>query len=326
MACEWTDKIFAITSSGFEALALEIFRYQYENNTIYRAFSDVLEKTPGSVHSIVEIPFLPISLFKTQKIVTGDFEPALVFESSGTTGMVNSLHYVKNEAIYQISFERCFQQFYGRTGDLCILALLPTYLERMNSSLVYMTEKLISKSGHRLSGFYLEEKKKLAQTITSLETQGQKTLLIGVSFALLDLAEEFQYPLKHVIIMETGGMKGRREEITRLELHERLKKAFGLERVHSEYGMTELLSQAYSKGEGIFRTPPWMRVLVRDDEDPLLIIQKGAGIINVIDLANVHSCSFIATDDAGKIHEDGSFEVLGRVDNSDIRGCSLLVV
>jgi hypothetical protein len=240
--------------------------------------------------------------------------------------MVNSRHYINDLLLYEESFLKGFEMFYGPVTDYCILGLLPSYLERENSSLVYMVDKLVEKSGHPQSDFYLDEYEKLSSTIVELERKKQKALLIGVTFALLDFAEQFPIPLQYTTIMETGGMKGRRKEMIREELHTVLKNAFAIDSIHSEYGMTELLSQAYSRGDGIFKTPPWMKILARDEEDPLLVKQTGSGIINVIDLANIHSCSFIATDDAGKIYEDVSFEVLGRVDGSDLRGCSLLVV
>ncbi len=319
-------KIFSTGESGFEALALEIFQYQLKNNAVYGAFVKALGTDTSRVDSLARIPFLPVRFFKNMKIKSGDFEPAAVFESSGTTGMVNSRHLVKDLSIYQESFTRGFELIYGPASEFCIIGLLPSYLERGNSSLVYMVDKLIRQSGHPQSGFYLNEFDKLAIVLQELESRQQKTLLIGVSFALLDFVEKYQIPLKHTIIMETGGMKGRRKELIRPELHRILKAAFSVPVIHSEYGMTELLSQAYSKGEGIYHCPPWMKVLLRDDEDPLRVITSGSGVVNVIDLANIHSCSFIASDDAGKVYSDGSFEILGRVDGSDMRGCSLLVV
>ena len=319
-------KIFEKGSLDFEALALDIFRYQRKNNAVYGAYVEALGVDPSRVERLEAIPFLPIRFFKTHAVKTGDFEPEVVFESSGTTGMVNSRHLVKDLSLYKESFTRAFDLFYGPVSDYCILGLLPSYLERGNSSLVLMVDELIRRSGHAQSGFYLDEYAKLAGLLKELEARQQKTLLIGVSFALLDFAEQYRFPLKHTIIMETGGMKGRRKELIRAELHAILQQAFSVNNIHSEYGMTELLSQAYSKGAGIYHCPPWMKVLLRDDEDPLHVLRSGAGIVNVIDLANIHSCSFIATDDAGKVYEDGSFEVLGRVDGSDMRGCSLLVV
>lgn len=319
-------KIFTIGESGFEALALEIFQYQFKNNAVYGAFVKALGTDPARVDSVTRIPFLPIRFFKTMEVKSGVFEPEAVFESSGTTGMQNSRHPVKDLSLYKESFMRGFELFYGPAHDYCIIGLLPSYLERGHSSLVYMVDELIRQSGHPQSGFYLQEFDKLAAVLQELESRQQKTLLIGVSFALLDFAEQYKLPLKHTIIMETGGMKGRRKELIRPEMHALLEAAFSMPAIHSEYGMTELLSQAYSKGEGIFRCPPWMKVLVRDDEDPFRVMRSGTGVVNVIDLANLHSCCFIATDDAGKLYPDGSFEISGRVDGSDMRGCSLLVI
>ncbi len=272
------------------------------------------------------IPALPISFFKTQTVVATDFTPQAVFESSGTTQTQTSRHLVKDLSLYESSFLHAFRQFYGEVKDWCILGLLPSYLERQHSSLVYMVNELIGQSKHPDSGFYLDEHEKLAQTLTGLELQGQKTLLIGVTFGLLDFAAACPQKLNHTIVMETGGMKGRRKELTRAEVHELLQTGLGIDQVHSEYGMTELLSQAYSAGDGRFICPPWMKVMVRDAEDPLTIQPHGRGILQVIDLANLYSCSFIATEDVGMVHEDGSFEVWGRLDNSDVRGCSQLVV
>ena len=313
---EWKHKIFSVQDGDFEQAALEIFRFQAVNNPVYRAFTDALQVKPDSVQSLKGIPFLPVRFF----------EPALVFESSGTTGASSSRHYIKDPGIYETSFISCFEKFYGPVNEWCILALLPSYLQRGNSSLVYMANKLIGQSRHPQSGFYLDEFEKLSKTLATLEKANQKTLLLGVTFALLDFAVSFPMQLRNTILMETGGMKGRREEMIRDEVHGVLQQAFGVSAIHSEYGMTELLSQAYSKGDGIFRCPPWMKILMRDEEDPFYIKDQGAGTINVIDLANIYTCSFIATDDAGKLYPDGSFEVLGRVDGSDIRGCSLMVV
>ena len=319
-------KIFSTRDIGFEARALEIFQFQLKNNAVYGAFVKALGTDTSRVDSITRIPFLPVRFFKSLEVKTGEFEPEAVFESSGTTGMISSRHLVKDLSLYRESFTRGFELFYGPASEYCIIGLLPSYLERENSSLVLMVDDLIRQSGHPQSGFYLNEFDKLAAVLRELESREQKTLLIGVSFALLDFAEQYPIPLKHTIIMETGGMKGRRKELIRPELHAVLKAAFSVPVIHSEYGMTELLSQAYSKGEGIYQSPPWMKILLRDDEDPLRVITSGSGVVNVIDLANIHSCSFIATDDAGKVYPDGSFEILGRVDGSDMRGCSLLVV
>lgn len=322
---QWNHKIFGVGSGNFEQLALDIFRFQAEQNPVYKAYTEALHIRPGEVRSLLQIPFLPARFFKTHSIRTTEFKPEAVFESSGTTGTANSKHFIRDLALYRESFTRCFELFYGDVREWCILGLLPSYLERQHSSLVYMTEQLIQKSGHPHSGFYLDEPEKLTDILTELEKREQKTLLLGVTYALLDLAEKFPQPLQHIIIMETGGMKGRRREMIRDEVHQLIKSAFGVPAVHSEYGMTELLSQAYSKADGVFNCPPWMKVLVRDDEDPFTLKAEGSGIINVIDLANVYSCSFLATDDAGNIRTDGGFEVLGRVDGSDIRGCNLML-
>ena len=333
MNSQWIDKIFDVQNDSFDSLALDIFRFQYENNPVYKDYVNALNVNIAKVDRIDQIPFLPIQFFKTHAIKTSDFEPAIVFESSGTTGSTNSKHFIKDISLYEKSFISGFELFYGPINEWCILGLLPSYLERKNSSLVYMVDKLIERSEHPQSDFYLNEYEKLFAVINELEKRKQKTLLIGVTFALLDLAEKFSLPLRSTTIMETGGMKGRREEMVRDEVHKILKTSFHVSTIHSEYGMTELLSQAYSKGNGIFHCPPWMKVLIRDEEDPFLIrmpyfesMTYVSGVVNIIDLANIYSCSFIATDDLGKIYEDGSFEVLGRMDNSDIRGCSLLYV
>lgn len=283
--------------------------------------------------SIGEIPFLPIRFFKSHDVKTTSFEPDIIFESSGTTGGPNSRHLVKNLSLYTKSFIQSFRLFYGQPDQYCILGLLPSYLEKGNSSLVKMVDTLIKESGNRLSGFYLDDLAKLHSTLLHNELTGQQTLLIGVTYALLDFAERFPMKLRKTIIMETGGMKGRREELTRHQVHRKLQQQLGVPTIHSEYGMTELLSQAYSKGDGFFHCPPWMKIVVREEDDPLSVIptehikENGvAGIINVIDLANRYSCSFIATDDLGRIYSNGSFEVLGRVDNSEIRGCSLMIL
>jgi phenylacetate-coenzyme A ligase PaaK-like adenylate-forming protein len=323
---EWIDKIFTIPPTLFEEKALLIYQYQYRHNSLYAQYANAVGQNPDRVRKLTDIPFLPIGFFKSHRVTTGHFTATSIFESSGTTGSVNSKHYVKDLGVYQQSFNAGFQQFYGKSEDYCIIALLPSYLERQHSSLVVMADDLIKKSGHPSSGFYLYEYDRLYQLLAALEQKKQKTILLGVTFALLDFAEKYSLPLNHTIVMETGGMKGRREEWTRQQVHEFLKNRFQVKQIHSEYGMTELLSQAYSKGEGIFECPAWMKILVREDDDPLLVKNNGSGVINVIDLANIHSCSFIATDDAGKLYPDGNFEVLGRIDNSDIRGCSLMMV
>jgi hypothetical protein len=320
------NNIFATRPGDFTDLCRHIYAYQYWNNPVYRQWCSLLGEAPRGNETPATIPALPIGLFKTHRIYTGEGHPDRYFESSGTTQTANSRHWVKDPDLYRKSFFTAFEQFYGPVGDWCILGLLPAYLERQHSSLVMMVDELIKACGHPDAGFYLYDHAKLATVLASLEQQKQQTLLIGVTFALLDFASAYPMPLSHTTIMETGGMKGRRQELTRAAVHEELMRAWGVHSIHSEYGMTELLSQAYSAGNGRFYCPPWMRVLVRDEEDPRLIHTTGKGILQVIDLANVHSCSFLATEDVGIVYEDGSFEVWGRLDHSDIRGCSLLVV
>lgn len=328
---QWNHKILSIDEQGFETLSLEIFRHQYKVNPVYKSYVDALPADPAGIRQIEQIPFLPISFFKSHTIVSGNFKPEVVFESSGTTTTVNSRHYVNDASLYKESFTKGFEFFYDAAKEFCIIGLLPSYLERSGSSLVYMINELVKQSNHPESGFYLDEYEKLVTVLQQLENRQQSVLLIGVTFALLDFAEKFPAQLRYTTIMETGGMKGRRKEMIRAEVHDILKQAFRIPVVHSEYGMTELLSQAYSKGNGLFNTPPWMKILVRDEEDPLSVRSNAGnvpvtGAINIIDLANVHSCSFIATDDAGRLYPNGSFEILGRLDNSDLRGCSLLTL
>jgi len=321
------SQLFNIQSPGeFEKIALAIFKYQFENNRVYRSFCDLLYVHSSDVTSIDQIPFLPIQFFKTHKIGPQNQSIDTIFTSSGTSGAVTSKHYVADITIYEKSFRKGIHNFYQNIDDYAILALLPSYLERTGSSLIYMVNDLIKRSKHPKSGFYMNDYQTLASTLTELNSNGDKTLLIGVSFALLNLLETSSFNLSNTIIMETGGMKGRRKELIRSELHALLSQGFGVDKIHSEYGMTELLSQAYSKGDGIFKSPPWMQVFIRDTEDPLTLLphQKTGGI-NVIDLANINSCAFIATQDLGKTYEDRSFEVLGRFDNSDLRGCNLMV-
>lgn len=305
--------------------AIELFRFQFANNPLYRRYTETLGIDPAGVRRLEEIPFLPVSFFKTEAIKTTDFISETTFTSSGTTGMVTSRHEIKDLGLYRDSFRAAFERFYGLITDWCVIGLLPSYLERSSSSLVVMVDDLIKGSGHPRSGFYLYEHETLYRTLQELEEQGQKTLLIGVTFGLLDFAEKYSLSLKNTVIMETGGMKGRRRELTRGELHAFLTERLGVASIHAEYGMTELLSQAYSQGQGLFTCPPWMRMLVRTEDDPLEVRTEGEGILNVIDLANRWSCAFLATEDVGRIYPDGRFEVAGRVDNSDIRGCSLLV-
>jgi phenylacetate-coenzyme A ligase PaaK-like adenylate-forming protein len=322
------ERIFSVKAGQeFETLALEIFRYQAESNAIYKEFIKGLGRDPGTVNKITDIPFLPIEFFRNHRVLTGSDSPECVFESSGTTGIATSRHFVTDTGIYDESFLRCFKMFYGEPEEYFIAALLPSYLERANSSLVYMAGKLIKTSAHNGSSFFLNDHKELIKKLALVQKEGRKSMLIGVSFALLDLAETYSPDLSRVIVAETGGMKGRRKELTRVELHSILKNKFNINSVHSEYGMTELLSQAWSKGEGIYSCPPWMRILLREINDPLSVFTDTGitGGINIIDLANINSCSFIATGDLGKIVPDGGFEVHGRFDNSDIRGCNLLV-
>jgi len=325
---EDTNSIFKIkTEQEFQRVALQIFKYQFENNTVYRSFCDLLYKHPSNVKSILDIPFLPIEFFKTKKILCKNREYKITFTSSGTTGSIVSKHYISDLNLYIKSFTKCFKYFYGDIKDYIVLALLPSYLEREHSSLVFMVSHLIKQSKFDDSGFYLDNTLELKEKLIKLDSSGKKVLLIGVSFALLDLIEAHNFNLKNTIIMETGGMKGRRKELIRTELHNKLKAGFGVDNIHSEYGMTELLSQAYSKGDGIFNCPKWMKVLTRETENPLFIQNyEKTGGLNIIDLANVYSCSFIATQDLAKVYKNNSFEVIGRFDNSDIRGCNLMVI
>ena len=322
------NNIFNIqTPEDFKQVALAVFKHQFKNNKVYRSFCDLLYVHPSDVRSVEEIPFLPIQFFKSKKILSSLEEVKETFTSSGTTGTLKSKHFVTDINLYRESYQKGFAHFYGNIEDYVILALLPNYLERKGSSLVYMVEDFIQKTKNPESGFYLNNIEELVKKLTALDKKGQKTLLIGVSFALLDVVEMQQFNLKNTLIMETGGMKGRRKELVREELHQLLQDGFGVTKIHSEYGMTELLSQGYSNGNGVFETPPWMKVLARDTEDALTIHKAGkTGGINVIDLANYNSCSFIATQDLGKVHKKGTFEIIGRFDNSDIRGCNLMVL
>ena len=316
------EKIFNIqTPQDFKSVALEVFGFQYENVKIYRQFCDMLKVNPKLVTTISEIPFLPIQFFKSHSIIADGYDEEVIFTSSGTTGSITSKHYVVSTKLYEESFNRAFQNQYGSPRDYTILALLPSYLEREGSSLIYMVDSLIKQSENEHSGFYLHDMDALIEKLTFLEAEGKKTLLLGVSYALLDLIETQSFQLKNTTVMETGGMKGRRKEMIKEELHAVLQQGFD-----SEYGMTELLSQAYSTGKGIFTYPPWMKILTRDTEDPFTYVDGKTGGINVIDLANVNSCSFIATQDLGKTYSNGRFEVLGRFDDSDLRGCNLMVL
>ena len=321
------DEIFAIQNRNqFNNLAIKIFNYQAENNPVYKEYLFHLGTNISTVDHIEKIPFLPIEFFKTHKVITGEKEVSKTFYSSGTTGMERSNHYITDISVYEKSFLLNFEKQYGSLENTCILALLPTYLENESSSLVYMVDHLIRKSSHPESGFYLDNIEELSFKLKKLNGENIKVLLIGVSYALIDLAERFPLNISNITIMETGGMKGKRKELTKKELHSFLASKFGVKTIHSEYGMTELLSQAYSKENGNFFTPPWMKILIRDTYDPFTFLEnKKSGGINVIDLANINSCSFIETKDLGKINVDGSFEILGRFDYSDIRGCNLLV-
>lgn len=325
---EIVNKVFDIkTEADFNDIAVQVFQYQYANNTIYRDYLNVLKIVPENISHYSQIPCLPIEFFKTKNVVCGDVsESAICFTSSGTTGQVTSKHYLKNNTLYEKSFIKGFELFYGKPTDYCILALLPSYLERKGSSLVYMFDELIRRSQHPLSGFYLNNLSELVDTIHTLKTTNQKTLLLGVTYALLDLADTGVELTEDFIVMETGGMKGKRPEMLKEELYVVLKNRFNISEIHSEYGMTELLSQAYSKSGGLFNCPPWMKIMVRDTNDPFLYLKPGkSGGVNVIDLANIDSCAFIETKDLGRIAESGSFEIIGRFDNSDIRGCNLMI-
>jgi phenylacetate-coenzyme A ligase PaaK-like adenylate-forming protein len=323
-----TNDIFTITNQKqFEKIALKVFRFQYENNPVYQEFCNFLKTDVQKVKSVYQIPFLPIQFFKSHSVISNSSPVEVTFTSSGTTGMITSKHLVTDVSIYEESYRQGFSQFYGNIEDYVVLALLPSYLEREGSSLIYMVEDLIRLSNHPESGFYLHNHDELIKKLIDLDQSGQNVILIGVTYALLDLIEKQTFQLQNTIIMETGGMKGKRKEMIREELHQQLCNGFGVSAIHSEYGMTELLSQAYSLGQGVFECPSWMQILVRDTEDALTYVKEGkTGGINVIDLANINSCSFIATQDLGKKNPNTTFEVLGRFDNSDIRGCNLMVV
>ena len=323
-----TPDIFTISSQKqFEKIALKVFRFQYENNLVYREFCDFLKTDSHKVKSLEQIPFLPIQFFKSHTVVSNTNPIQETFTSSGTTGINTSKHLVTDRTLYEESYRKGFSQFYGNIQDYVVLALLPSYLEREGSSLIYMVEDLIKMTNNPESGFYLHNHKELIEKLIKLDNAGQNVILIGVTYALLDLIEGQKFQLQNTIIMETGGMKGRRKEMIREELHEQLCEGFGVTAIHSEYGMTELLSQAYSLGNGVFECPSWIQILIRDTEDALTYVDAGkTGGINVIDLANINSCSFIATQDLGKKNPNNSFEVLGRFDNSDIRGCNLMVL
>ncbi len=327
-----TNIIFDTQESNFAELAIEVFKFQYEHNKVYHDFCNFVGTNPVGISRIEQIPFLPVSFFKNHSVIVSEQIPETTFSSSSTTNTGQSLHPVASLQLYEASFMKAFELFYGPIHNYCILALLPSYIERQGSSLVYMVNKLIEKSGSEQSGFYIDDPitigfEKLSHTIDLCETNRQPTILLGVTFALMDFAEQFPKKLNHTIIMETGGMKGRKREMQKAELHQYLTTQFGVDRIHSEYGMTEMLSQAYSKGNGIFAAPPWLKIMIRSTDDPMQIIgDEQWGGINIIDLANIYSCSFLATDDIGKTHHNNTFETAGRLDYSDVRGCSLLYI
>jgi len=320
--------IFTISNQKqFEKIALKVFRFQYENNLVYQEFCNFLKVDVQKIKTVEQIPFLPIQFFKSHEVVSNKNPIQETFTSSGTTGILTSKHLVTDVSFYEESYRKGFSQFYGDIENYVVLALLPSYLERGGSSLIYMVDDLIKKTNNPESGFYLHNHEELIQKLVKLDSEGQNVILIGVTYALLDLIELKKFELQNTIIMETGGMKGKRKEIIREELHDQLCEGFGVTAIHSEYGMTELLSQAYSLGNGVFECPSWMQILIRDTEDALTYVADGkTGGINVIDLANINSCSFIATQDLGKKNPNTTFEVLGRFDNSDIRGCNLMVI
>ena len=323
-----SKQIFSIQSEeDFQNVALEVFRYQAQENEVYKNFLKFLKIDYSTVKHTNQIPFLPIQFFKKFELISGNREVEKVFTSSGTTGMSTSKHLVTDLALYHYSLEKCFEQFYGPLSDYTIFALLPSYLERTGSSLIDMVEYWIEKSGSDKSGFYLYNHDELYENLIAHEKTGEKAILIGVSFALVDFVENYKMNLQHTIVMETGGMKGRKKEITREELHSILKDGFGTNEIHSEYGMTELLSQGYSRGDLTFKSPNWMRIMIRETEDPIKYVEEGkTGGVNVIDLANYNSISFIATDDLGKKISHNQFEILGRFDHSDVRGCNLMIM
>lgn len=322
----WKDFFEIKTEYDFNQQCLETYQFQSQHCKIYRDYIRILGKEKAVIEHYTEIPFLPIEFFKTQQVITEGMEAEMVFSSSGTTGMLTSKHFVADLNIYEHTFRRIFEDCYGPLSNIAVLALLPSYLERSGSSLIYMVDDLMKQSDQPESNYFLYNHQELYETLVRLKNKGTKTILFGVTYALLDFIEHYAFDFPELIIMETGGMKGKRKEMVKQEIHQLLEKAFGVVGIHSEYGMTELLSQGYSSGQGIFQLPKWMKILIRDTNDPLSLIPSNkSGGINVIDLANRYSCSFIATQDLGKVHADGSFEILGRFDQSDIRGCNLLV-
>lgn len=318
------DSIFSVTADNFEERALAVFAYQYTHVPFYQAYCKLMHKQPENIRSINDIPFLPIEFFKTQQIIADGKQAQAIFESSTTTGTTPSKHFVADLSLYETSFLKGFEATYGNPKDYLFLALLPSYLERGNSSLVYMANQLIALSEHQESRFILHDFEQLKNTLQATKVPREKIILLGVTYALLDFAEQFPMDLNGITIMETGGMKGRRAEMIRMEIHRELSSAFCVDTIHSEYGMTELLSQAYSKGNGIFKTAPWMKVLTRDMYDPSNYVVNQSGGINIIDLANLYSCAFIATSDVGRVFKDDTFEVIGRMETADIRGCNLM--
>lgn len=318
--------IRSYSNSEFEKTAIEIFKYQAKNTLVYKEYLNHIQCPIKEVHKLEQIPFLPISFFKTHQIIHQAKQSQLTFLSSGTTDFNRSKHLIASPQLYEMSFEKGFELFFGNIQDYTILALLPSYMEQQNSSLIYMMNQLIQKTGKQESGFYLHNYQELLEKIEILDKKGEKTLLVGVTYALLDLLEIKSFQLKNTIIMETGGMKGRRKEMIKKDLHHNLKKGFGVEKIYSEYGMTELQSQAYAMGDTLFTPTPWMKIMIREVEDPFTFLShEKTGGMNVIDFANLFSCSFIETQDLGKTYANGTFEVLGRYDHSDIRGCNLMI-
>ena len=325
MLQELKDILFLPQGNSFRTVALQVFRYQYEHTAVYRQFCDSLRRTPHTVQRLEDIPFLPVQFFKSHEVIASGHTVGKVFESSTTSGSIPSRHIIADIGLYEQSYRKAFELFYGDPRGYCFLALLPSYLDRGTSSLLYMADDLIHRSGNELSGFINKDFEELNTRVQLAKQNGQKIFLLGVTYALLDFAELYQPDLTGSVVMETGGMKGRRKELTREEIHSTLMKAFNVTTIHSEYGMTELLSQAYSDGDGIFRCPPWMRVIARDPYDPMSYLGTDkTGALNIIDFANLYSCSFLSVSDLGRVYGDGSFEVLGRMDNADIRGCNLM--
>lgn len=319
-------ELYQVDSGSFNAFCLRLFRFQATSNPVYKEYLGYLRVNPDAIRQYTEIPFLPIAFFKSREVQTGEWSAETLFTSSGTTGSIPSRHLVRDRGFYLQNTVRIFTDFFGELRNFHVIALLPSYLERQGSSLIAMADHFIKLSESPHSGFYLNNQRELVEKVLSLRHDGRKVLLLGVTFALLDLAEQFELDLSHCLVMETGGMKGRRVEKTRRDIHDYLAGRLNLDRVYSEYGMTELLSQAYSLGSGLFKGPPWFKVILRDPEDPFEVSdQRLQGAMNVIDLANFHSCAFIETQDLGRRDQNGYFEVLGRMDNADIRGCNLLV-